>query len=340
MKFRELTNEQRRQLVDAQQAFRAWREASHEFRHGYPPLYKGFRATMRWKQVRGKEYLYRGEKSLGLRSPETERIKTDYSDQRTKLRARLTRLERRLDEMRPVNRALGLGRVPDIAARVLRKLDIEDLLGSHLFVAGTHALFAYEARTGVLFSGDLTATTDIDFLWDVRQRFTFLMQNINERGVIGLLQQVDETFKKTRSYRAENSDPYLVEVIRPQRKDEVFKPDPKITAADGDLEPAAMEGLEWLLSAPKFEEIAIGEDGRPLLISCIDPRVFALHKLWLSKQPTRVGLKRRRDLMQAQAVAAVATQFMGLKFEKRALTGLPKELAEGVKDLARFRIET
>jgi len=339
MKLRELSNEQRRQLIDAQQAFRAWREAAQEFRHGYPPLYKGFRATMRWKRVQGKEYLYRGESSLGLRSRETERIKADYSDQRTKLRGRLTRLEQRLEEMRPVNRALGLGRVPEIAARVLRKLDNEDLLGSHLFVAGTHALFAYEARTGVLFENALTATTDIDLLWDVRQRFTFLMRDVNERGVLGLLQQVDATFRKTQSYRAENADPYLVEVIRPQRKDEVFKADPKITLADGDLVPAAIEGLQWLLNAPKFEEVAIGEDGRPLLISCVDPRVFALHKLWLSQQPTREGLKRRRDIMQAQAVAAVATQFMGLKFEKRVLTGLPKELANGLKELARFRIE-
>jgi len=340
MRFRELTAEQRRQLIDAQQAFRAWHEANHEFRHGYPPIYQGYRASMRWKRVAGKEYLYRGDKSLGPRSPETERIKTEYTEQRTKLRARLTRLENRLEEMRPVNRAMGLGRVPNIAARVLRKLDSEGLLGGHLYVAGTHALFAYEARSGVLFSGELTATTDIDFLRDVRQRFTFLMRDVSERGVIGLLKQVDDTFEKTASFRAENADPYLVEIIRPQRKDEAMKPNLKITPADGDLEPAAIDGLQWLLNAPKFEDVAVGEDGRPLLISCIDPRAFALHKLWLSEQPTREGLKRRRDLLQAQAVAAVASRLLGLKFEKRFLSGLPKALADGAKELAKAKIET
>ena len=340
MRFRELTNEQRRQLIDAQQTFRAWREAEKDFRHGYPPLYNGYRAEMRWKAVRGKEYLYRGAKSLGPRSAETERIKADYTEQRTKLRARLSRLEKRLEEMRPVNRALGLGRVPDIAAKVMRKLDREGLLGHHLFVAGTHALYGYEARSGVLFDSDLTATTDIDFLWDVRKRFTFLTHGINERGVIGLLKQVDASFKKTRTYRAENDDPYLVEIIRPERKDEAFKPNPKLTAAKDDFEPAAIEGLNWLLNAPKFEEIVVGEDGAPLFMSCIDPRAFALHKLWLSRRDTREGVKRRRDAAQAAAVAAVATQFMGLKFDKRVLAGLPRQLTDGVEQLAKTKIET
>ena len=332
MKFPELTNEQRRQLVDAQQAFRVWREADQEFRHGYPPLYKGFGATMRWKPVNGKVYLYRGEKSLGVRSPETERIKEEYTDQRSKLRARLTRLGKRLEEMRPVNRAMGIGRVPAIAARVLRRLDREGLLGKHLVVAGTHSLYAYEARTGVLFDAALTATTDIDFLWDARQRFTFLMQDVKERGVIGLLQQVDPTFRKLNAYRAANDDPYLVDIIRLERRNEAFKPAPPLSKKAGDLEPAATKGLQWLVNAPKFEEVAVGDDGLPLLVSCIEPRVFALHKLWISKQMER-GRQAKRDAEQAAAVAAVAMHHMGLKFGKADLKGFPKQLLDGVAEV-------
>jgi hypothetical protein len=166
------------------------------------------------------------------------------------------------------------------------------------------------------------------------------MQDINERGVIGLLKQVDETFTRTATYRAENGDPYLVEIIRPLRRNEVFKPELKITKAEGDFEPASIEGLQWLLNAPKFEEVAIGEDGRPLLVSCVDPRAFALHKLWLSKRDNRQGIKRRRDELQARAVAAVATQYMGLKFERQSLTGLSKELTEGVKEISKTKLET
>jgi hypothetical protein len=334
MKFPELSNEQRRQLVDAQQTFRVWREADQDFRHGYPPLYKGYRANMRWKPVNGKDYLYRGAKSLGARSPENERIKAEYTDQRTKLRTRLTKLEKRLEEMRPVNRAMGLGRVPDIAARVLRRLDSAGLLGKHLFVVGTHALYAYESRTGVLFDADLTSTTDIDFLWDARQRFSFLMQDVKVRGLLGLLQQVDPTFQTLDAFRAANNDPYLVDAVRPEQQHEGFKPAPSITPRAGDLEPAAIKGLQWLINAPKLEEVAIGEDGRPLLISCVDPRVFALHKHWIAKQALR-GRQRKRDAEQAAAVAALAMNYMALKFGKADLKGFPTQLLEGAEELTK-----
>jgi hypothetical protein len=337
MRLAELVADQRRQLVDAQQAFRAWRTADREFRHSY-------RGEMHWRKVAGREYLSRKYhnvwEQIGPRSVGTERVKEEYTAQRTALRTRLTRLAKRVDGMATLNKAIGLGRVPTIAARVLRKLDERGLLGTHVFVAGTHALYAYEARSGILFSGELTTTTDIDFLWDARQRFTFLMQDINQRGVLGLLQQVDATFKRTATYRAENADPYLVEMIRPLRKNEVLRPEIQMSKAEGDFEPASIEGLQWLLNAPKFEEVAIGEDGRPVLISCVDPRAFALHKLWLSKRDSREGIKRRRDELQARAVAAVATQYMGLKFERRDLTGMSKALADGIKELARTKLET
>jgi hypothetical protein len=54
--------------------------------------------------------------------------------------------------------------------------------------------------------------------------------------------------------------------------------------------------------------------------------VFALHKLWLSKQPERDGIKRARDLEQAKAVAQVAVNYLGLKFDKKELSALPWEL--------------
>jgi hypothetical protein len=292
---------------------------------------------MHWRTVSGRRYLSRKYgnvwEQIGPHSPETEKIKEEYAAQRASLRSRMTKLEKKLDEMAGLNRAMGLGRVPEIAAKVLRKLYERDMLGSHVFVAGTHSLYAYESRSGVLFDSDLTATSDIDFLWDARQRFTFLMRDINERGVLGLLQQVDRTFKRTRSFRAENEDPYLVEIIRPFTPDEARSGPLKISEAAGDFEPAAIEGLQWLLNAPKFEEIVIGEDGRPLLMSCIDPRAFALHKLWLSKRPLREGIKRQRDLLQAQAVAAVAINFMGLKFDRQSLSAVSKEVAEGAKEL-------
>ena len=329
MDYPELTADQRRQRIDAKHAFEAWRAAAQEFRHS-------FRGTMHWREVAGREYLSRKYgnvwEQIGLRSPQTEQIKASYADRRAAIRSRLTKLDKQLDAMRKLNRAMDLGRVPDVAARVLMKLDDQGLLGSHVHVVGTHALYAYEARTGVLLGGPLTATKDIDFLWDARRRFTFLMQDFVARGVVELLQQVDGSFRKLRSYNAANADAYMVDLIRPEAKNEAFRANPKMSRAADDLEPAPVKGLEWLVNAPKFEEIAIGAGGRPLRIVTVDPRAFALHKLWLSKLPER-GEAARRDGIQALTAARLATQYMGLRFDKRELSALPGELLAGIPEL-------
>lgn len=332
MDFAELNDEQRRQAIDARQAFEPWRDAEREFRHS-------FRGSMRWKRVKGTEYLYRihgqVERSLGRRSPETERIKDDYVDQRARLRQRRARLEQRLKSMDRINRAYRLGRMPVTAARVLRKLDEAGLLGTQLFVVGTHSLYAYEARAGIQFGGGLTATTDVDLLWDARRTLSLAYgDEIRSDGVFGLLRRVDRTFKaKPGSYRAINDEGYYVDLIRPLAKDEGGTKIRRLGADQSDLEAAAILGLQWLMNAPKFEEIVIGADGRPLMVSCIDPRAFALHKYWVSKQPSREPQKRQRDAAQARAVASVAADYLGLEFNAKDLTALPLELVKSAKNL-------
>lgn len=326
MELAELSADQRRRLVDATQVFEAWREADREFRHSY-------RGAMRWKTVNGMQYLYRtfGKigNSLGPRSPELEKVKADYSEQRMRLRRRLSGLETRLKDMARLNRAFNLGRVPIIAARILRKLDQEGLLGKHLFVVGTNSLYAYEAAAGVVFETGLTATEDVDLLWDVRRHLSLALIDTRKEGVLGLLRQVDHSFAaRANGFRATNDEGYYVDLIRPLTKTELAKSPPKLGEADEDLEAAGILGLEWLIHAPKFEHVAIGTDGLPLWMSCIDPRAFALHKLWLSKQPNREGIKRRRDLEQAKAVAHVAKDYLDLKFDAKDLSALPLELVK------------
>jgi hypothetical protein len=58
------------------------------------------------------------------------------------------------------------------AARILRRLDEAGLMGRHLFVVGTHALYAYEAAAGITFESGLTATTDVDLRSDARRRLS------------------------------------------------------------------------------------------------------------------------------------------------------------------------
>ena len=64
-----LSGEQRRQLIDTQQAYDAWRAAKADSN-------RRFAGSMRWGERNGKEYLLRKigktERSLGFRSKETE----------------------------------------------------------------------------------------------------------------------------------------------------------------------------------------------------------------------------------------------------------------------------
>ncbi|MGC2398011.1 MAG: nucleotidyltransferase domain-containing protein [Rhodomicrobium sp.] len=332
MSHTELNNEQRRELINMQQMFEAWRAADHEFRHSY-------KGRMRWKKVHGQEYLYRvhgkTEKSLGPKTPETEQIKKDYTDARTRLKRRATLLKNKIEGRAAINKALRLGLMPNIAAKILRKLDQVGLLGAHLIVVGTHSLYAYGARAGVIFGGELTATQDIDFMFDARRRLSLaIAPELNESGVIGLLRSIDPTFSnRPGHFRAVNDDGYYVDLIRPAGKDEIS--DDLGGLPDNDLVPVAIMGLEWLMNAPRFEEMVIADDGLPAWVSCIDPRVYALYKYWLAtKVQDRSPLKKNRDKSQAMEVARVARNYLNMPFDAKALTALPMDMVKVAKKLA------
>lgn len=322
MELVELTNEQRRQLIDAQQAFAAWRPAAMELdRLG----------TLRAQSSKGKRYMYEVHgsvrKSLGRETPELIRKKMSHDAKRAALRDTAKRLEQRLDQMAPVNRALGLGRMPTIAARILRELDREGLLGTHVIAAGTNALYAYEAATGTILSSDSVATTDADLIWDTSQSLLLAATGVRREGLMGILRRVDHSFVADYGFNATNRDGYIVDLLCPETDD--------ITTmkAGGDLEATPMAGTEWLLRAPKFEQTLVGEDGWPLRIVVPEPRTFALHKLWVSQRDDRSPLKRPRDAAHARLVAHLVKTYLRQKFTAAEMPWLSKELRSLVKPL-------
>jgi hypothetical protein len=336
MRFQELSNEQRRGLINAQQLYQAWNSVARQFQHSYEGNYLG---SMRWEKRDGGEYLIREfnrtRRSLGVRSAETEEIKDRYIYQRNELRVKKRRLEQRIRESRLVNVALRIGRVPDIAARIIRKIHDSGLLGSQMFIIGTNALFAYEARAGIHFEDDIIATDDMDFLWDARKRLGIASPEMTKGGILGLLQKVDSSFSTHSSfgYYAENNSGYIVDILCQETASNKGADPKSVTGIGDDLSVTPAEGLGWLINSPKFEEIAIDERGLPVLISCVDPRVFALHKLWLSKQTERKSIKRPRDKAQAEAVGALAKAYFQLDFQSSELSALPKELRALSKEI-------
>jgi hypothetical protein len=322
----DLRGEQRRQLIDTQQVYDTWLHARRDAK-------RRFAGSMRWAGRNGAEYLLRKvgrtETSLGRRSPETERMHEAYVSGRDRSRDLLEGLARRLDELAPVNRAMGLGRVPLLAARILRATDDAGLPGAHLTIVGTSAMFAYEVAAGVQVESGLLATDDIDLLYDARRRLSFALEDIHARGLIGLLRSVDTSFApvRPRGYRAANRDGYLVDLIRPEAKDPLRdKSRGSLTDIPEDLEGAAIFGLGWLVSSPKMDVTAIDERGYPVRMVVIDPRAFALHKAWVSSREDRDPVKMTRDLDQARAAATIATRYLRRPLEGPDLAALPNAL--------------
>lgn len=290
---------------------------------------------MRWAERNKTAYLLRksgkAEISLGPRSPETEAAYQAFVNGRERNRDRTRGLAARLDQLAPVNVAMGIGRVPAVAAQILRLCDEQGLLGRQLLVVGTSAIYAYEALAGVQIQGNIVATGDIDLLFDARRHLSIAVEGVRTGGLIGLLRKVDRSFEpiRPRAFRASNRDGYLVDLIRPQAKD-VFRDrrSTALTALADDLDGAAIFGLDWLINSPRLEAVAIDERGYPVRMVVIDPRAFALHKAWVSSRPDRSAVNAMRDLQQAQTVAALATRYLRRSFEALELNALPQALRD------------
>ena len=301
-----LTNQQRLHLVNSEQLYENYRAA---LRHAAAHTY-----GMRWKTVRGVEYLFRDSdargngKSLGPRSAETEAILASFLQGREAANERLAGIRAALDEQARLNKALRLSRVPRVIARILRELDAAGLYKSFT-VLGTQALFGYEAAGGVQFLTELLASGDIDLLYDHRHKMTLVSGKLDGQGLLGLLKRADRSFEciRKRGFRAANAGQFMVDLIVPPRGMQVSDP---VSFADDDLVAAEVPGLQWLLNAPKLDTVAIDETGWPTPLRVPDPRAFALHKAWLANRPDRDAIKKPRDLAQARAVAALVREYM------------------------------
>lgn len=325
-----LSNQQRLHLVNTEQLFENYRVAQRQAR---PYVY-----GMRWKTVRQVEYLFRDKdrhgngKSLGRRSPDTERILAAFTDGRTAAQDRLRQIRAQLGEQARLNKALRLGRVPRIVARVLRELD-EAGLHDDFTVIGTQALYAFESAGASHFLLELLASGDVDLLYDARHRITIVSEKMDGAGLLGLLKKADKTFESVRQhgYRAANAGQFMVDLVIAPRGMQAAEP---ITFGPSDLVAAEVPGLQWLLNAPKLDAVAIDEDGWPTPIKTPDPRAFALHKAWLSTLATREPVKKQRDLAQAKAVAKlVRTEMPQFAFEE-TLTSLHSDVRNMLPSLA------
>jgi hypothetical protein len=329
----ELDDNQRRILIDAAQLHEAFMDAFMKSRT--------YRGGMHWKKAKGKEYLFRSldrygnGKSLGPRSSTTEAVYHEFHRNKNRVQTRLRQLKDRLKEHARFCKAARIARVPRIVTSILRLLEQHQLLGDHLMIIGTNALYAYEVGAGIFLDRGIVATQDMDVLWDIRPKLRlFAKDEIDNNGLIDILKKADRSFDliARQSFRAVNQSGYMVDLIKPEPNPPVKKEKRQMGAGD-DLMAAEVKNLHWLVSAPKFSRIVIGEDGYPATMVVTDPRAFAVHKLWLSQQMDRDPVKKKRDHAQALAVSRIILQyFPDLQFKPEQLRMFPKTLVgEAVK---------
>lgn len=304
---RSLTGNVLRQYINAKQAFTALREAENHA--------KQFRGSMLWREVKGHTYLIRtttkaAQTSLGAKSPETEAIYNKFMTGKSAAQERCVGLVQANDMHRRLNKALRVGRMDDKIIDILNGL--QDVgLGDNFTVIGTNALYAYETAAGVRVDEGQLATNDLDLLWDNRRKLTIAVPEAFIGGMIGFLQRIDKTFKlrTDQPYTAVNADGYEVDLLR--RMGHGHERDPaKLSNVDGDFWAVKTKNADWLLSAPKFKEVVVGVNGRMAEMNTIDPRAFALFKLWMAEQKSRDPQKRLRDANQAAIVVELVKEHL------------------------------
>jgi hypothetical protein len=327
MQSPEMHDDQRRIFIDTAQLHEAFMDTLIKSR--------AYRGGMHWKKAKGREYLFRSldrygyGKSLGPRSTETESTYVEFHKNKKQVLARLKHLKNQLREQARFCRAARIGRVPRIVTSILRLLEQHQLLGQHLQIIGTNALYGYEARAAVFLERGLLATQDMDVLWDVRPKLRlFAADKIDNRGLIDILKKADRSFELfgRKSFRAVNQSGYMVDLVKPEPRSVLEKENRQMGSSD-DLIAAEIKNLQWLISSPKFNQIIIGDDGFPATMVAPDPRAFAIHKLWLSQQVDREPAKKKRDRSQALAVCRLILQYLPqFQFKPEELRMFPRDV--------------
>lgn len=290
-----------RQYVDARSAFTAHEQAVVEA--------AVVRGGMSWKTSGKAQYLIRtnthgAQTGLGVRSPETEAMHAKFHERRSAADARLKATEQQVARAERLNKALFVGRTPQIVVDLLGRISASSV-ADHFQVVGTHSIYAYESAAGVrVTNGGALQTLDVDLLWDTRKivKFTARMQLL-QSTLLGLVKKVDPTFelRADQLYTARNADGFEVDVIRRDARGEDSHPLQPVTDEDEFWAVQASSG-EHMLAAPRFSAVIVSANGRMARMDTIHPLAFVEVKRLIAQREDRDPLKKSRDLLQADIV--------------------------------------
>lgn len=321
-----LTDEQRRVAHDGLQLHEALIAAEAKATH--------YRGSYSWKTVNGSDYLYRSLrsglwKSVGPRSPETETIIDRFRSEKAAVTARVEALRERMRLQAKYATANRLGRLPTPAARVIRAFHAAEY---DFRVIGTQAMYVYEMMAGVQLVRDITATTDVDVMFDGRKHLRLMSSaSDSDPSLLDVLRRADATYERIATYRVVNSTGFMVDVVAPAWSP--LQDNPHFDHSDTDLTPTEIQGLEWLANAPAMKGTAFTMNGNPVTFEVPDPRFFAVHKVYVARAPTRDAIKVQRDLAQAHVVAEIVQEHLPwLRFDDPSLRVFPRSVLEEAQE--------
>ena len=251
------------------------------------------------------------ETSLGTRTPDTEAIYERFVHRKRESTERVSGLKAALAQHQRLNRALRVGRVDPLVVALLGRL-ASTQLSPHFRVVGTHALYAYEATAGVRLDSDTLATRDMDLLWETRKRILFSTQLAKVgSSMLGVLKKVDNSFRirKSQKYTAVNKDGFEVGIIRRERVGDGPHPI-KLSDEDEDFWVVQARRANVLLDSPGFSAVIVATNGTMARMNTVHPATFVAFKHWLANQTDRDALKRRRDVLQADAVQQLLDTYL------------------------------
>ena len=301
--FLALNEAQTRQYIDAEASWRALQAAQVAATE--------VRGSMMWRAQNGRRYLVRvsatgAQTSLGLHSPENEQIYERFMARKNAAQARQKQLRATVLQHTRVNRALRIGRVPNVVVDTLNAL-AQAGLQSHFLTVGTHALYAYETACGVRVQTEATATQDIDLLLDTRKYLHFVtsMQRL-DTSLLGIFQKVDKTFllRDDQKYTAVNADGFEIDVIRRSAHSKAgIDPHPlRVSAFEDDFWAVQVSSGQALLDGKLFAQVVVATSGNMATMHAPSPDSFVRIKTTLSKALDRDPLKSRKDKLQAIVV--------------------------------------
>ena len=268
---------------------------------------------------------------LGRRDEKNEKVKEDFKASKVKMKEKLASLKNKVIKSAKLNKLEGIARAPKELVDIFLKIN-ELGLDDKLIVIGTNALYAYEAKCGLVIEQEHLATRDIDLLNRKEKGISFIFKELMlSRNAIDFLHTIDKSFQKSDevAYRFVNDDGVWVELINPVSKSvrqESYKDN-----LFSDVIPLAMDGMQWLENSRLFKEMIVAENGKCANITTVHPLEFAIYKQWLSQREDRDYQKHLRDQQQSRLITQLMQECMvdiDIEVEAKKIKHLRKEVVD------------